>query len=77
MLGQPVWNLSEGAFTATFEQGTTKRYGLRISAKTPHITTGSVNVQNDHVQCTKILIDNQIYIIRNNKVYTIDGKSIK
>ncbi|MBQ3633019.1 MAG: InlB B-repeat-containing protein [Paludibacteraceae bacterium] len=75
--GQPVWNLSEGAFTATFEQGTTKRYGLRISAKTPHITTGSVNVQNDHVQCTKILIDNQIYIIRNNKVYTIDGKSIK
>lgn len=76
--GTPVWNLSNGAYTVSLEKGTTTRYGLRISAKTPQVTTGTEEVdaeKNDAVQ--KILIDNQIYIIRENRVYTIDGQLVK
>jgi hypothetical protein len=76
--GTPVWNLSNGAYTVSLEKGTTTRYGLRISAKTPQVTTGTEEVdaeKNDAVQ--KILIDNQIYIIRENRVYTVDGQLVK
>ncbi|MBR6034527.1 MAG: hypothetical protein IKP39_00545, partial [Paludibacteraceae bacterium] len=42
--GTPVWNLSNGAYTVSLEKGTTTRYGLRISAKTPQVTTGTDEV---------------------------------
>jgi hypothetical protein len=76
--GSPVWNLNYGAYTTTFEKGTTTEYGLRlISSKAPQITTGIGNVQTDDVQCTKVLRNGVIYILRGNNVYSIDGQLIK
>lgn len=37
--GEIIWNLSKNAYTAQLEQGTTSRYGLRMVAKAPQITT--------------------------------------
>jgi len=76
--GEIIWNLSNGKYTGTFEKGTIDEYGLRvISEKAPQITTGLGNVQSDEVQCTKKLRDGVIYIIRGEKVYSIDGQMVK
>lgn len=76
--GSPVWNLSYGAYTATFEKGATTEYGLRIiSSNAPKITTGIGNVQSEDVQCAKVLRDGVIYILRGNNVYSIDGQLVK
>ena len=76
--GSPVWNLNYGAYTTTFEKGTTTEYGLRlISSKAPQITTGIGNVQSEDVQCTKVLRDGVIYILRGNNTYSIDGQLLK
>ena len=33
-------------------------------------------VQSDNVPCTKVLIDGQIYILRGDKTYTIQGMEV-
>ncbi len=38
---------------------------------------GLENVQRDQVPCNKVLIDNQIFILRGEKVYTLQGKEVR
>ena len=35
------------------------------------------NVQSDDVQCTKVLYNGQVYIIRNGAVYDLNGRLVK
>ena len=76
--GVAIWNLSEGAYVANLNKGTDANYGLRISAKAPHVTTGMdeaiVDAQGETM---KVLINNQVFIIRGEKVYSIDGQLVK
>ena len=41
------------------------------------IPTGVDNVQGDNAQCTKILLDGHIYILRGDHIYNTQGKMIK
>jgi hypothetical protein len=77
--GEAIWNLSEGAYVANLEQGTDANYGLRISAKTPQTATGvdEAVVDSKEAVATKVLIGNQVFIIRGEKVYSVDGQLVK
>ena len=76
--GEAVWNLSNGAYTLTLSKGTSNEYGLRISAKSPAVATGVdealVDAQGD---TKKVLINDQVFIIRGENVYSIDGQLVK
>ena len=77
--GEAIWNLSDAAYTLTLQKGNTAEYGLRISVrKAPEVVTGMdeavVEAQGD---IRKVLINNQVFIIRGDKVYTIDGQMVK
>ena len=74
--GEAIWNLNDGAYTLTFNKGIDANYGLRISArKTPTgIDEAIVDAQGD---TRKVLINNQVFIIRGEKVYSIDGQLVK
>ena len=76
--GEAIWNLSESAYVANLNKGTDANYGLRISFKAPQITTGMdeaiVDAQGETM---KVLINNQVFIIRGEKVYSIDGQLVK
>ncbi len=76
--GQAIWNLSDGAYVANLNKGTDANYGLRISAKAPQVVTGVdeaiVDAQGD---TRKVLIGNQVFIIRGDKVYSVDGRLVK
>ena len=43
----------------------------------PAIGTGIEDIQGDDVQCTKVLRDGQIYILRGDKIYTLQGQEVK
>lgn len=76
--GEVVWNLSDGAYTFSLPQGETMGYGLRIVAKTPSVATGVDEALIDAQGNTqKVLIDNKVYIIRGNNVYSADGQLVK
>ncbi len=38
---------------------------------------GIEDVQGEDVQCTKVLRDGQIYILRGDKTYTVTGQEIR
>jgi len=76
--GEAIWNLSEGEYTVNLEKGIDTNYGLRVSAHAPQITTGiDEAVVDAKGETRKVLINNQVYIIRGEKVYSIDGQLVK
>jgi len=77
--GEAVANLSEGNYMLTLQSGNTGEYGLRIIAKSPQISTAidAAIVDSKDAVATKVLIGNQVLIIRGDRVYTIDGKLLK
>ena len=76
--GEAIWNLSNSPYTLTLNKGTVNNYGLRISAKVPQVTTGMDEAVVDaQGETKKVLIDNKVYIIRGNEVYTVDGCLVK
>lgn len=77
--GEAIWNLSDGAFVANLSKGTDANYGLRISAKAPQTATGmdEAVVDSKDAAAYKVLIGNQVFIIRGDKVYSIDGQLVK
>lgn len=76
--GEVIWNLSEGAFLLYLDKGTTSRFGLRLVEKAPQVATGMDEAVLDaQGETQKILINDHVYIIRGNNVYTIDGQLVK
>ena len=74
--GEAIWNLSESDYVLQLEKGTTANYGLRISArKTPTgIDEAVVDAQG---KIEKVLINDKVFIIRGNQVYSIDGQLVR
>lgn len=76
--GEAIWNLSESDFVLTLELGTTAEYGLRVSAKAPQVATGvDEAVVDAKGETKKVIINDQVFIIRGEKVYGIDGRLAK
>lgn len=76
--GEVIWNLDNGAYTLSLDRGTTTNYGLRASARVPQITEGCDELMVDGAEkAQKVLIDEQVYIIRNGVVYSTDGRKVK
>ena len=73
-----IWNLSYSGYTATLNQGTNEHYGLRIVAKSPQVATSIEEAVVDAQGGTrKVLINDKVYIIRGENVYSIDGQLVK
>ena len=76
--GEAIWNLSEGAYTANLEKGAHTNYGLRVSARAPQITTGiDEAVVDAKGETRKVVINDKVYIIRGEHIYSADGQLVK
>ena len=75
--GSIIWNLSMGEYTNDFAKGNNEGYGLLLVKKAPNAATGVDNVQGDNVQCTKVLINEHVYILRGGEMYDVTGKMVK
>ncbi len=77
--GEAIWNLSSSEYAVELATGTNKSYGLRLSArKSPSVATGvDEAVVDAKGETRKVLINNQVFIIRGDQVYSIDGQLVK
>lgn len=77
--GTPVWDLATGAYTIDLQQGNTSEYGLVIVRRpAPEVTTGCQNVEaSENASVRKVLINGQVFILRDGAVYTIFGQKAK
>ena len=77
--GVVIWDLSSSEYAVTLSAGVDSSYGLRLSGhKSPAVTTdineAIVDAKNE---TKKVLINNQVYIIRGGEVYTVTGAKIQ
>jgi hypothetical protein len=76
--GHAIWNLSEAPYTFSLNRGTDTTYGLRISAAPSVVTSlDEALVEKGAATATKVLINDVIYILREGKVYTINGQVVE
>ena len=77
--GEAIWNLSEGAYVANLPKGTDANYGLRISVRKAPMTPTAIDeaIVDAQGETRKVLINNQVFIIRGDKVYSINGQLVK
>lgn len=77
--GRAVWNLSESEYAFYLEAGTNNSYGLRLTArKAPAVTTGiDEAVVDAQGETRKVIIEDKVYIIRGNNVYSVDGQLVR
>lgn len=75
--GAPVWNLAQGEYNIDLKAGNTDAYGLLLvrERQIPEVTTGCESVKvADKASIRKVLINGQVFIIRDGAVYTIFGQ---
>ena len=74
-----IWNLSESAYTIDLTKGTTTGYGLLLKAKMPQTPTGIENggKLNGENGVQKVIIDENVFILRGGKMYDVTGKAVK
>lgn len=76
--GEAIWNLSDGAYVANLSKGTDANYGLRINAKAPQVATGvDEAIVDAKGETKKVIINDKVFIIRGEKIYSIDGRLAK
>ena len=75
--GAIIWDLSMGEYINEFAKGNNEGYGLLLQAKMPMTPTGVDEVQSDKGQCTKVIIDEHVYILRGGQMYDVTGKAVK
>lgn len=77
--GEAIWNLSSSEYAVELAAGTNKYYGLRLSArKSPSVATGvDEAVVDAQGEIKKVIINDKVFIIRGENVYTIDGQLVK
>lgn len=76
--GQAIWNLSNSDYTLSLPQGTSTQYGIRLSAHAPQIATGlDEAVVDAKGETRKVVINDKVFIIRGDQVYSVDGQLVK
>lgn len=77
---EAIWNLSETPYALSLNAGTQNNYGLRLTANhhSPAVTTGiDEAVVDAQGETRKVIIEDKVYIIRGNNVYSVDGQLVK
>ena len=77
--GNIIWDLTADAYTLDLKKGLTNNYGLLLEVNNaPQISTGVEQNQNNSKQATKVMINNQLYIITSNgAIYSVTGKKVQ
>ncbi len=77
--GAIVWNLSLGDYELDLTRGTTTGYGLLLVAQPNQMPTGVENGEllNGENGVQKILLNGQLYILRDGHLYDAVGKEMK
>lgn len=75
--GRVIWNLTYSPYTASLEKGTNNHYGLRLVRSNTPTDVEQIQTGDDSQQIQKVLIDNKVYILRGDEIYTITGQKAK
>ncbi len=79
--GVIIWNMQMGDYTADFAAGTDNSYELLVIRRAPNTATGvdeidSKNGNNGTIFVEKMIVDDQLYILREGILYDAQGRKV-
>ncbi len=74
--GRIFWNLTMGACELDLAQGQNNEYGLLLRAEAPAVTTGMDEIRSE-AGVQKIIIDENVFILRGEQLFDMTGKLVK
>jgi len=74
--GRIFWNLTMGACELDLAQGQNNEYGLLLRAEAPQVTTGMDEIHSE-AGVQKIIIDENVFILRGEQLFDMTGKAVK
>ena len=75
--GQIIWNLSRSAYIFDLPQGYNTEYSLLLLDNNNGAGTDIENILNNASGVEKIIMNNQLYILRNGMMYDATGNQVK
>lgn len=77
--GEAIWNLSSSEYAVELAAGTNKSYGLRLVANKAQQTATGIDeaVVDAKGEIKKVIINDKVFIIRGENVYSVDGQLVK
>ena len=73
--GRSIWNLRYAPYVDTFTAGTHAEYGLKLVRSNMPTDIDQTGAEQKNVR--KMIVEDHVYIIRGNNVYTVDGQLVK
>jgi hypothetical protein len=70
-------NINDSEPSRTAVEKTYGRRRISMGVQSEQTATGVGNVQGDNVQCTKVLINGQLFILRGEKMFDATGRLVK
>ncbi len=74
--GRIFWNLTMGACELDLAQGQNNEYGLLLRADAPQETTVMDEIHSE-AGVQKIIIDENVFILRGEQLFDMTGKAVK
>ena len=74
--GRVFWNLTMGACELDLNQGQNNEYGLVLRAEAPAVTTGMDEIHSE-AGVQKLIIDENVFILRGEQLFDMTGKAVK
>lgn len=78
--GVIIWDMNMSDYNFTLEQGTDNSYALQVIRRTQNVATGAEQVSNDAQRGTdfveKIIVNGQLFILRDGNLYDAQGKKV-
>ena len=74
--GRIFWNLTMGACELDLAQGQNNEYGLLLRAEAPAVTTGMDEIRSE-AGVQKVIIDENVFVLRGEKMFDVTGKLVK
>ena len=75
--GVVMQDITSQAVQLELSKGENNQYGLILSAEAPATTTNIDNIMGTETIAQKIIVNNQLFILRDKKLYDITGKMIR
>ena len=75
--GIVIWNLSNGAYVAELTKGNNTEYGLLLAAKSPQVTTDIEAVDANKANVQKLIVNGQLFVLKDGVMYNATGKKVK
>mgnify|MGYP003314835870 CR=1 FL=1 len=75
--GTVIWNLSLSAYNLDLNKGDNAGYGVLLTYEAPQVVTDCDEVKANNQNAQKLIINNNLYILRDGLLYDATGKVIK